>query len=171
MQPSLDPAPNSEMEMWLRHSTEDSCHPESIMGTRIGPPLTVPRGTRSEDSPREARIQSPFDFLSWSLGLQGICCYELVTRYIISVFYWLPSKTKGLKPICTICVAWTSGLITGSFNSVPFYMNTNKNDLDLNVSIALVSCEIKPEGHYVLIKHNDCLSPTSRRLRGMLTGR
>lgn len=56
MQPSLDPAPNSEMGMWLHHSTEDSCYPESIMGTRIGPPLTVPRDIRSEDSSREARI-------------------------------------------------------------------------------------------------------------------
>lgn len=56
MQPSLDPAPNSEMGMWLHHSTEDSCHPKSIMGTRIGPPLTAPRGIKSEDSPREARI-------------------------------------------------------------------------------------------------------------------
>lgn len=56
MQPSLHPAPNSEMGMWLHHSTEDSCHPESIMGTSIGLPLTVPQGIRSEDSPREARI-------------------------------------------------------------------------------------------------------------------
>lgn len=110
---------------------------------------------------------SPYLNFSCSLGLRGICCYKLVTRYPTSVFYWFHSETKGLKSICTICVVWTSGLITGSFNIVPFYTNTDTNDL--NVSVALVSCEIKPEGHYVLIKHNDCLSSTSHCLRGMLT--
>lgn len=49
-------------------------------------------------------------------------------------------------------MAWTSGLITGNFNVVPFYMNTGKDEL--NVSTGLVSCEIKPEGHYALIKYN-----------------
>jgi hypothetical protein len=52
MQSNLNPAPNSEMGTWLHHSTEDSPDPESIMGMRIGTPLTVPRGISSEGSPR-----------------------------------------------------------------------------------------------------------------------
>lgn len=40
----------------------------------------------------------------------------------------------------------------GTFHIVPFNLNIDREGL--NMSIDLTSCEIKPEGHYVLVKHN-----------------
>lgn len=40
----------------------------------------------------------------------------------------------------------------GNFNIVPFNLTTDREVL--NIIIDLISCEIKPKGHYVLIKHN-----------------
>lgn len=52
-------------------------------------------------------------------------------------------------PIYVACTSW---LIMGDFNIVPFHSNTDRKVLDS--SIDLISRGIKPEGHYVLIKHN-----------------
>ena len=57
-----------------------------------------------------------------------------------------------MKSILTSCVAPTSWLIMGTFHIVPFYLNIDREGL--NMSTDLTSWEIKPEGHYVLIKHN-----------------
>ena len=57
-----------------------------------------------------------------------------------------------MKSVFTICVAPTSWLIMGEFHIVPFNLNTDREVL--NMSVDLTYCEIKPEGHYVLIKHN-----------------
>lgn len=40
----------------------------------------------------------------------------------------------------------------GNFNIVPFNLTTDRKVL--NRIIDLITCEIKPEGHYVLIQHN-----------------
>lgn len=54
--------------------------------------------------------------------------------------------------VFAICVAATSWLIVGTFHIVPFNLNTDREVLNLSTDLTL--CEIKPEGHYVLIKHN-----------------
>lgn len=40
----------------------------------------------------------------------------------------------------------------GNFNVMPFNLDTDRKVLSM--SIDLTSCEIKPGGHYVPIKHN-----------------
>lgn len=57
-----------------------------------------------------------------------------------------------MESIFTTRVAPTSWLIMGTFHIVPFNLNIDREGL--NMSIDLTSCEIKPEGHYVLVKHN-----------------
>lgn len=150
---SLCPAPNSEKGCGQITLEKEVPAQKASWELKAGTPLSRVGARIVKTPPRALEYSSllwfsclvsrpPRNLLLWAGNL---ACH-------LSVFYWFCSQTKDLKSICTIWVAWTSGLITGNFNIVPFYMNTAKNEL--HASTGLVSCEIKPEGHYALIKHN-----------------
>lgn len=124
---SLFPDPNSEKGCGQITLKKEVPTQKASWELKAGAPHSHMGAWMVETPPRASEYSSllwfsclvsrpPRNLLLWAGNL---ACH-------LSVVYWFCRQTKDLKSICTIWVVWTSGLITGNFNIVPFYMNTAK---------------------------------------------
>lgn len=139
-----------------RTREDTNSDPENSMGKKAKRPLIALLLLGSKDNgalfPRQwMRTRSPlFPFLVAVLPrapMDG----SGDSKHLLSCV-GLAFRQRAWSPFFTTCVAPTSWLIMGTCHIVPFNLNIEREGS--NMSIDLTSCEIKPEGHYVLIKHN-----------------